>query len=50
MTIVDRTDPARPAFTTRLKWTANAPVTDADVTFKPGKDDKKIQLAQFEGK
>jgi hypothetical protein len=50
MSIVDRTDPARPAFTTRLKWTANAPVSDADVTFKPGKDDKKIQLAQFEGK
>lgn len=50
MAIVDRTDPARPAFTTRLKWTLNPSYTNSDFTFTPGKDDKKIQLAQFQGK
>jgi hypothetical protein len=50
MAIVDRTDPARPAFTTRLKWTVNPSFSNSDFTFTPGKDDKKIQLAQFEGK
>ena len=50
MAIVDRTDPARPAFTARLKWTVNPSLSDADFTFKPSKDDKRIQLAQFQGK
>jgi hypothetical protein len=49
VSIVDRTDPARPAFTTRLKWTPNAPVSNADVTFTPSADDTKIQLAQYQG-
>lgn len=49
LSIVDRTDPARPAFTTRLKWTVNPGFTNADFTFTPSKDDKRIQLAQFEG-
>lgn len=49
ISIVDRTDPARPAFTSRLKWTVNPAFTDADFKFTPGKDDKKIQLAEFKG-
>lgn len=48
LSIVDRTDPARPAFTTRLKWTVNPPLSDADFRYTPGPDAKRIQLAQFE--
>lgn len=49
LSIVDRTDPARPAFTTHLKWTLNPSFSAADFAFTPSKDDKKIQLAQFQG-
>jgi hypothetical protein len=49
LSIVDRTDPARPAFTTRLKWTVNPTFGAADFTFTPGPDAKRIQLAQFKG-
>lgn len=49
LSIVDRTDPARPTFTTRLKWTVNPTFSDSDFTFTPGSDAKKIQLATFEG-
>ncbi len=47
--IVDRTQPERPAFTTRLQWKVNPPLTDADFAFTPDKDAKRIELATFEG-
>ncbi len=49
LSIVDRTDPARPAFTTRLKWQPNAAVSASDVTFVPGADTMKIQMAEYKG-
>jgi hypothetical protein len=49
LSIVDRTDPARPAFTTRLKWSPNAAVSTADVTYTPGQGAMKIDLAQYKG-
>lgn len=49
LSIVDRTDPARPAFTTRLKWTLSPAFADSDFTFKPGPDAMKIPMAQFKG-
>lgn len=47
LVIVDRTDPARPTFTARLKWTPNQPFTDADFAFVPDANAKKIQLATY---
>ena len=47
LVIVDRTDPARPTFTARLKWTLNPTFTDADFTYVPDKDAKRIQLATY---
>lgn len=47
--IVDRTDPAHPAFTARLSWKPNAPLTDADFAFNPSKEEMRIDLATFEG-
>jgi hypothetical protein len=49
LSIIDRTDPARPAFTTRLKWSPNAPVSNADVTFVPGQGAMKVEMAQYKG-
>ena len=49
LSIVDRTDPARPAFTTRLNWSPNAAVSASDVTFAPGPDAMKIQMAEYKG-
>ncbi len=49
LSIVDRTDPARPTFTTRLTWTVNPPLSARDFTFVPGPDAKRIQLAEFKG-
>jgi len=45
--IVDRTDPARPTYIARLKWTLNPAFTDADFAFVPDKDAKRIQLATY---
>ena len=47
--IVDRTDPARPTFTARLSWQMNPAFTDADFTFVPDANAKRIQLATFKG-
>ena len=47
--IVDRNDPARPTFVSRLRWTLNPAFTDADFTFVPDSNAKKIQLATFQG-
>ncbi|HYX47200.1 MAG TPA: DUF2092 domain-containing protein [Sphingomicrobium sp.] len=49
LSIVDRTDAARPTFTARLSWTVNPTFADSDFTFVPGADSKKIQLATFKG-
>ena len=49
LVIVDRTDPSRPTFIARLNWVVNPPLTDADFTFVPDANAKKIQLATFQG-
>lgn len=49
LVIVDRTDPARPTFTARLNWQINPTFTDADFTFVPDANAKKIQLATYQG-
>lgn len=49
LVIVDRTDPARPTFTARLNWQLNPAFTDADFTFVPDANAKRIQLATFKG-
>jgi hypothetical protein len=46
--IVDRTDPAMPTFTARLKWTVNPAFSDSDFAFVPDKDAKRIELAVYE--
>lgn len=47
LSIVDRTDEARPAFTARLNWTLNPTYSESDFAFTPGPDAKKIQLATY---
>jgi hypothetical protein len=47
--IVDRTDPTHPTFSARLSWQVNPAFTDADFTFVPDANAKKIQLATFKG-
>jgi len=49
LVIVDRTDPARPTFIARLSWQINPTFTDADFTFVPDANSKKIQLATYKG-
>lgn len=49
LVIVDRTDPARPSFISRLQWKYNPAFTDADFAFVPGPDAKRIQLASYQG-
>jgi len=49
LVIVDRTDPARPTFTSRLKWQINPAFSDADFAFVPDANAKKIQLATYKG-
>lgn len=45
LVIVDRSDPAKPAYIARLNWTLNPPLTASDFTFVPGKDASRIPLA-----
>ena len=49
ISIVDRNDPAKPAFTSYLTWQVNPTFSDADFTFTPGPDAKRIQLATYKG-
>ncbi|MCH8616599.1 DUF2092 domain-containing protein [Sphingomonas sp. SM33] len=49
LVIVDRSDPARPTFTSRLKWQINPAYSDADFAFTPDANAKKIQLATYKG-
>jgi len=48
LVVVDRTNAALPAFTSRLAWKVNPSLTDADFAFNPGKNDKPIELATYE--
>jgi hypothetical protein len=45
LVIVDRTDPARPAYTARLNWTLNPALAASDFTFTPTAESKQIHLA-----
>src|SRR3982751_1231826 len=49
LVIVDRTDPSRPTFMARLNWQVNPTFTDADFTFVPDANAKRIQLATYKG-
>src|SRR6185369_17030670 len=49
LVIVDRTDPSRPTFSTRLAWQVNPTFTDADFTFVPDANAKRIQMATYKG-
>jgi hypothetical protein len=49
LVIVDRNDPAKPTFSTRLSWKVNPTFTDADFAFVPDANAKKIQLATYQG-
>jgi len=44
LVIVDRRDPALPAYEARLSWTLNPPLSDADFAFRPGADAKRIRI------
>ena len=49
--IVDRRDPANPAYVARLNWVLNPPLTDEDFAFRPDPDAKRIRviLQQWKG-
>ena len=49
LVIVDRNDPAKPAFSTTLDWQINPTFSDSDFTFVPDTNAKRIQLATFKG-
>ena len=49
LVIIDRNDPARPTFISRLTWDLNPAFADSDFTFVPGPDAKRIQLATYQG-
>ena len=49
LVIVNRNDEAKPTFTARLQWTMNPAFTDADFTFVPDANAKKIQMATYKG-
>lgn len=49
LVIVNRNDPAKPTFSTRLLWTLNPAFTDADFAFVPDANARKIQLANYTG-
>lgn len=49
LVIVDRTDPSRPTFTSRIQWQMNPTFSDADFAFVPDANSKRIQLATYKG-
>jgi hypothetical protein len=49
LVIVDRNDPAKPTFIARLQWQLNPAFSDADFTFVPDANAKKIQMATYKG-
>ena len=42
--IVDRSDPARPAYRAQLTWDVNPTLAESDFAFQPGKDAKLVHL------
>ena len=50
LSIIDRSDPARPAYVARFSWTANPSFASTAFTYKPGADAKKIHIASLEKK
>ena len=48
LVIVDRTDPAQPAYVARLSWKLNPTFSAADFAFKPGSDEKQIRLSSVD--
>lgn len=48
MVIVDTSKPERPTFIARLDWKVNPPLTDADFTFTPSANDKRISFAKYQ--
>jgi hypothetical protein len=48
LVIIDRTDPAQPAYTARMAWRLNPTLTNADFTFTPAQDAKAIRLTTVE--
>jgi len=49
LVIVDRTDPSRPTFSSRLSWQVNPTFTAADFAFVPDSNAKRIELATYKG-
>jgi hypothetical protein len=49
LVIVDRTDPSRPTFISRLSWKVNPAFADSDFTFVPDANAKRIQMATYKG-
>jgi hypothetical protein len=49
LVIVDRTDPSRPTFISRLSWKVNPTFTDSDFTFVPDANAKQIHMATYQG-
>ena len=49
LVIVDRNDPAKPTFVARLQWQLNPAYSDADFTFVPDANAKRIQMATYQG-
>jgi len=49
LVIIDRGDRTYPTYTARLNWIVNPPLSDDLFTFTPGKDAKRIHLAEFRG-
>ncbi len=49
LVIVDRNDPAKPTFIARLQWQLNPAFSDADFTFVPDANAKRIQMATYKG-
>ena len=49
LVIVDRTDPSRPTFVSRLRWQVNPTFTAADFAFVPDANAKRIQIATYKG-
>lgn len=47
LVIVDRTEPALPAYIARLNWVLEPQLAASDFTFAPGKDAQRIELATF---
>jgi hypothetical protein len=43
LVIVDRRDPADPAYVARLTWTLNPSLSNEDFVFRPGPDAKRIR-------